>query len=166
MPPPVREPHSQKMFISKSIQVCLEAPAPKHHPAAQNFKIFLASTVKMDANIGTLSLVYWILTHSQATLGKENNLAHINGKFQSSSPWKCPSFQFSPGNKAEDWGSGSWVQVLQIHSLVMCPGDASLLKASTLSSLQRNAWLCLPYSVVMVENWHVWSLKKKCYVLV
>lgn len=48
LPPPVREPHSQKMFISKSIQVCLEDPAPKHHPAAQNFKIFLASTVKME----------------------------------------------------------------------------------------------------------------------
>lgn len=56
--PPVSEPHSQKMFISKSIQVCLKAPAPKHHPVAQHFKKFLASTMEMDANTGSLSSVY------------------------------------------------------------------------------------------------------------
>lgn len=38
LPPLVCEPHSQNMFISKSMQVCLEAPAPKHHPVTQHFK--------------------------------------------------------------------------------------------------------------------------------
>lgn len=153
------------MFISKSIQVCLEAPASKHHPAAQNFKIFLASTVKTDANTGTLSLVYWILTHSQAALGKENNLAHINGKFQSPSPWKCPSFQFSTGNKAEDWGSGSWVQVpsgpLTGHVTWRCFTSQSLYTVTSAVN-----WLAAPSSISCHGGELTWSLRKKCYVLV
>lgn len=42
------------MFISKYIQVCLEALIPRYRPIAQHFKNFLANTMEMDKNTGFL----------------------------------------------------------------------------------------------------------------
>lgn len=69
LPSPISKSHSQKMFISKSMKVCLETPGPKYHRIAQHFKNCLASTIEIDANTG--SLFSWLNPDPQPSYFRE-----------------------------------------------------------------------------------------------
>lgn len=134
LPSPISKSHSPKMFISKSMKVCLEAPGPEYHRIAQHFKNSLASTIEIDANTG--SLFSWLNPDPQPSyFGEGEQCGAYQLKILVAKSLKMSLLSLVQERKQRTRAQEVESRSLQVCSGVMWSWDASLLRTSVSSSL-------------------------------